>query len=70
MNDHHEELESAERSMAAGYSVVGGLLVGTAVGYVLDRWLGTAPWLLVVCLVAGLGIALFGISRVIGTRQY
>jgi ATP synthase protein I len=31
------------------------VLVGLALGYFLDRWLGTAPWLLLIGL--GFGIA-------------
>ncbi len=31
------------------------IAVGAAIGYVLDRWLGTKPWLLLVFLLLGIG---------------
>ena len=38
-----------------GFTLVLATVVGLAAGYYLDRWLGTAPWLLLVGL--GFGIA-------------
>jgi ATP synthase protein I len=38
------------------------LLLG-AIGYLLDRWLGTAPWFLLGGLVAGLAIGFYGLVR-------
>jgi ATP synthase protein I len=42
-----------------GFTLVGLVLVFTGLGYLLDRWLGTGPWLMVggVFLGAGLGFA-------------
>lgn len=37
-----------------GMHMVSGTLVGLAMGYFLDRWLGTHPWLLVVFLLIGI----------------
>jgi ATP synthase protein I len=38
-----------------GISMVAATFIGLAIGYRLDRWLGTSPWLTLVFL--GLGIA-------------
>jgi F0F1-type ATP synthase assembly protein I len=70
MNDELERLGNTERAMAVAYSVVGGLLVGAALGAALDRLLGTTPWLFTICLVAGLAIALFGLVRLFGDRSF
>ena len=38
----------------AGYTLVGAIILLGGAGYLLDGWLGTAPWLL--CAGLGLGI--------------
>ncbi len=40
---------------SVGICMVASILIGMAMGYYLDQWLGTAPWLLLVFL--GFGIA-------------
>lgn len=34
--------------MRIAVDLLAGLLVGTGIGYVLDEWLGTKPWLMIV----------------------
>ena len=36
-----------------GMALVSGMLVGGAIGYFLDKWLGTSPWLLFIFLIFG-----------------
>ena len=50
------------RGWAVGIEFVGAMLVGAFIGYLLDKWLGTAPWLMIVFL--GLGFAA-GLRRAI-----
>ena len=38
---------------SVGVALVSGMLVGGVMGYFLDKWLGTSPWLLFVFLVFG-----------------
>ena len=38
---------------AAAFSLFAAVLTGLLIGWLLDRWLGTRPWLLVVGLVLG-----------------
>lgn len=38
-----------------GLHMVSGPLVGVVIGYFLDKWLGTGPWLKLVFLVVGIG---------------
>jgi F0F1-type ATP synthase assembly protein I len=56
-----------ERSMGVAYSVIGAAALG-ALGYALDEWLGTRPWLAIAGLVIGAAIALFGVRTLIGNR--
>jgi len=40
--------------LRASSELVAGVLVGGFVGYLLDQWLGSKPWLMVICLVFGI----------------
>jgi ATP synthase protein I len=53
----------AQRAMAQGYrflgEVVGGVLMGAGLGWLLDRFAGTAPWGLIGGLLIGTGFSIF-----------
>ena len=53
--------------MAAGFRVAveltAALVVGGGIGYVLDRWLGTQPWLLIVFFLIGAAAGFLTIYR-------
>ena len=53
----------AQRAMAQGYrflgEVVGGVLMGAGLGWLLDRFAGTRPWGLVGGLLIGTGFSIF-----------
>ena len=55
------------RAMGMGFSIAGqlvaGVAIGGALGYFLDRWLGTAPWLMVVLLMAGFAAGMMTVMR-------
>jgi ATP synthase protein I len=40
--------------LKASTELVAGVLVGGVMGYLLDQWLGTKPWLLVIFMVFGI----------------
>ena len=44
---------SETRGWAIGIEFVGTVLVGAFIGYLLDTWLNTTPWLMLVLLVLG-----------------
>jgi ATP synthase protein I len=70
------QLEEARRTETAkpdanyrlGMRVLGELIGapfgGAVIGLVLDRWLGTAPWLLLVLLVVGFGVGIRNVVRI------
>ncbi|MEO1248513.1 MAG: AtpZ/AtpI family protein [Pseudomonadota bacterium] len=53
--------------MAVGFRVVvdlaAGVVVGTGIGIVLDRWLGTTPWFLLVFFMIGSAAGLMNVYR-------
>ena len=47
----------------AAYSLVGGIILFGAIGYGLDRWLGTDPWLLLGGLLTGIVVGLYELVK-------
>src|SRR5262245_38403645 len=43
--------------------LIAGLLFGLGVGWALDRWLGTAPWLLLVFMLLGITAGIMNVIR-------
>jgi ATP synthase protein I len=54
------------RGMAVGIEFVGAVLVSAFIGWLLDRWLGTKPWLMIVLLLLGFAA---GLRRAIVTSS-
>jgi ATP synthase protein I len=46
-------LDAFSRAGSIGLHMVSGVLVGFLIGYWLDKWLGTSPWLKLVFFVLG-----------------
>ena len=60
----HDNLERSEPGMIASYRLIGSIVVLGGLGYFLDRWLDTSPWLLIVGLAAGLVIGFAGLAGI------
>jgi len=43
--------------------LIAGLLLGLGVGWGLDRWLGTAPWLLLTFMLLGIAAGIMSVIR-------
>ncbi|MEQ8388692.1 MAG: AtpZ/AtpI family protein [Alphaproteobacteria bacterium] len=52
-------------AVRVGVDLVAGLIVGVAIGVLLDRWLGTGPWLLVVFFVLGAAAGFVNVYRTV-----
>jgi ATP synthase protein I len=52
----------------AGVEVFSALVVGIGIGWMLDRWLGTTPWLLLVFLMLGGAAGVMNIFRLFMPR--
>jgi ATP synthase protein I len=53
-------------AMRIGVEIVSALAVGVAIGYFLDRWLGTKPWFLLLFFVLGAAAGFMNVFRVVG----
>lgn len=56
-------LELLTTAGAIGLHLVSATVVGLAMGYFLDKWLGTAPWCLLIFLLAGIGVGFRDVFR-------
>jgi ATP synthase protein I len=77
----HSEAESEQRSSMGGNAsalargfrlsteLVAGVLVGAAIGWLLDRWLGISPWGMIVFLLLGFGAGVLNVMRAAGLTQ-
>lgn len=50
-------------AFAVASHLVAGLVVGTGIGYLLDRWLDTSPWMLVVFFFMGSAAGMLNVYR-------
>jgi ATP synthase protein I len=64
------DYSQAGRGMSLGFRAVaellGGVLVGTAIGWQLDRWLSTKPFLMILFLFLGMGAGILNVVRAAG----
>jgi ATP synthase protein I len=49
---------------AVGFAFVISIAMGAGLGYALDRWLGTAPWLFLIGFVLGVAAGVLSVFRV------
>jgi ATP synthase protein I len=60
-------------AMARGFrlstELVAGVLVGAALGWIIDRWLGISPWGMIVFLLLGFAAGVLNVMRAAGVVQ-
>lgn len=49
---------------AAAFSLFGSVVAGLIAGWLLDRWLGTGPWLLVAGIILGAAAGFYEFIRI------
>jgi ATP synthase protein I len=54
------------RGFRLSTELVGGVLVGAGLGWLLDRWLGSTPWGLIVFLLLGFAAGVLNVMRAAG----
>jgi len=51
------------RALRAGTDFVAALVVGVFLGYWIDRWLGTTPIAIIICMLLGFGAGIMNLYR-------
>lgn len=63
--------ENMNTGLRAGAELTGAILAGALIGWGLDQWLGTKPWMLIVFLLLGVATGFVNVWRItnnIGTQ--
>ena len=60
------DLSAFARGFRLSTELVGGVIVGTGIGWLLDRWLGTSPWGLIVFFLLGFAAGVLNVMRAAG----
>jgi F0F1-type ATP synthase assembly protein I len=63
-----ESLQRSGPAAAASYSLVAAILLFGGIGYALDFWLSTAPWLLLAGLLLGIVVGFYGLAKLVWRR--
>ena len=61
-------VERAGPAASISYSLIGSIIVLGAIGYGLDRWLGTEPWCLVGGLLLGFATGMYLLAKEVWRR--
>lgn len=56
-------LDSIGKASVIGLHLVSGIIVGAVIGYFLDKWLGTGPWLKIVFFIIGVAAGFLNVYR-------
>ncbi len=63
-DDHQEETNrKSGLAYAAAFSLFSAVVAGLIAGWLMDRWLGTRPWLLVAGIVLGAVVGFYQFVR-------
>ena len=62
-DDKEEINRKSGLAYAAAFSLFAAVVAGLIVGWLLDRWLGTGPWLLVTGIVLGMAAGFYEFIR-------
>jgi F0F1-type ATP synthase assembly protein I len=61
-------LSHGEPGILASYALIGAVIALGALGFIVDRLADTAPWFVVVGLLAGVAIGFYNLVKTVGRR--
>jgi F0F1-type ATP synthase assembly protein I len=62
-------VRTAQPAALASYTLIGAIIVLGGLGFALDRWLGTTPWLLLGGLLLGLIVGFYELAKAVFRHQ-
>lgn len=60
-----KDMTGMSRGLRLGSEFIAAILVGAGVGYLLDLWLGTGPWIMLVMLLIGFAAGVLNVTRTV-----
>ena len=63
-----ENLRRAGPAAAAGYTLIGAILLLGGIGYAVDWWQGTSPWGLFIGLLLGIIVGFYELAKIVWKR--
>jgi ATP synthase protein I len=57
------DMTGMSRGLRLGSEFIAAILVGAGIGYLLDLWLGTSPWILLVMVLVGFAAGVLNVAR-------
>jgi F0F1-type ATP synthase assembly protein I len=63
-----DNIRRAGPAAAAGYTLIGAIVLLGGIGYALDAWRGTSPWFLLGGLLAGIVVGFYELAKIIWKR--
>jgi ATP synthase protein I len=65
-DDEPSLVKQLARLSTVGITLVAATAIGLLFGYLLDRWLGTSPWLTMICTLFGIAGGFLNLFRDLG----
>ena len=65
LNAFQDNVRRAGPAAAAGYSLIGAIIMFGGIGYAVDAWRGTSPWFLLAGLLLGLIVGFYGLAKTV-----
>ena len=60
-----DNVRRAGPAAAAGYTLIGAIILLGGIGYALDSWRGTSPWFLLAGLLLGLIVGFYELAKTV-----
>jgi F0F1-type ATP synthase assembly protein I len=64
-----ENLRKSGPAMAAGYTLIGAIVLLGGLGYAVDYWRGTSPWFLLGGLLLGIVVGFYELARTVWPQR-
>lgn len=64
-----KNMSGLSRALRLGSEFTAAILVGAGIGFLLDQWLGTSPWILLVMLMVGFAAGVLNVTRAVSAMN-